>query len=211
MNRNAPRRFYAHHRGTGSGILDRNAAVEAGFDPVVDVTLAGDVVRRHAIVRQVDDHIVPAAPAQLVCVICKRLSDAFDVIQQPDLTAHELGNPNRHRIRAVSRAANIEECLHRQYGINRNTTNPAFLPRLLQMASKVSALESLRVLALPDMRVALWIKLEIEPTLLLQNGRKPRIVAPVRFHNHCIVWLLLPQKLIDGVLLPAWVPVGPQF
>src|SRR6516225_10362062 len=35
--KNAPRRFYAHHRGTGSG-------------PVIDVTLAGDVVRRHAIV-----------------------------------------------------------------------------------------------------------------------------------------------------------------
>src|SRR5262249_25246001 len=49
--KNAPRRFYAHHRGTGSGILDRSATLEAGFDPVVDVTLAGDVVRRHAVVR----------------------------------------------------------------------------------------------------------------------------------------------------------------
>src|SRR5215469_12791563 len=65
--KHAPRSFYAHHRGTGSGILDRSAALEAGFSPVIDVTLAGDVVRRHAIVRQVDDHIVPAAPAQLVC------------------------------------------------------------------------------------------------------------------------------------------------
>src|SRR5215468_9471668 len=49
--KHAPRRFYAHHRGTGFGILDRNAAVEAGFGPVIDVTLAGDIVRRHAIVR----------------------------------------------------------------------------------------------------------------------------------------------------------------
>jgi hypothetical protein len=79
------------------------------------------------------------------------------------------------------------------------------------LASKVSALESLRVLALPDVRVALWIELEIEPTLLLENGWKPRIVASVRFYDHCIVWLLLAQKFIDGVLLPAWVPVGPQF
>src|SRR5262249_22842268 len=38
--KNAPRSFYAHHRGTGSGILDRGAALEAGFNPVVDVTLA---------------------------------------------------------------------------------------------------------------------------------------------------------------------------
>src|SRR5262249_49192895 len=79
------------------------------------------------------------------------------------------------------------------------------------MASKVSAFESLRVLTLPDVRVALWIKLEIEPALFLENGRKPRVVAPVRFHNHGIVWLLLAQKFIDGVLPPAWVPVGPQF
>jgi hypothetical protein len=49
--KNAPRRFYAHHRGTGSGIFDRSTALEAGFGPVVDVTLARDAVRRHAIVR----------------------------------------------------------------------------------------------------------------------------------------------------------------
>src|SRR5215510_15244013 len=79
------------------------------------------------------------------------------------------------------------------------------------MAGKVSAFESLRVLTLPDVRVALWIKLEIQPALLLENGRKPRVVAPVRFHDHRIVWPLLAQKFINGVLLPAWVPVGPQF
>jgi hypothetical protein len=27
-----------------------------------------------------------------------RLADAFDVIEQTYLTAHELGDPNRHRI-----------------------------------------------------------------------------------------------------------------
>src|SRR6516165_12822764 len=54
------------------------------------------------------------------------------------------------------------------------------------MASKVSAFESLRVLTLPVVRVALWIKLEIEPALLLENSWKPRVVAPVRFHNHCL-------------------------
>src|SRR5262249_7620774 len=71
--------------------------------------------------------------------------------------------------------------------------------------------ESLRVFTLPDVWVALWIELEIEPALLLENGWKPRIVAPVRFPNHGIVWLLLPQKFINGVFLPAGVPVGPKF
>ena len=49
--KHSPSRFYAHHRGAGSGILDRGAALEASFGPVVGVTLAGDVVRRHAVVR----------------------------------------------------------------------------------------------------------------------------------------------------------------
>ena len=45
------RRLDAHHRGTGTSILDKSSALEAGFGPVVDVTLAGDVIRRHAVVR----------------------------------------------------------------------------------------------------------------------------------------------------------------
>src|SRR5262249_22442118 len=94
------------------------------------------------VMRQVDDHIFPTAPAQFVCVIRERLSDTFDVIQQSDLAAHELGDPNRHRVRTVPCAANVEERLQRQYGINRNTTKPAFLPRLLQMASKVSVTDA---------------------------------------------------------------------
>src|SRR6516162_9780758 len=81
------------------------------------------------------------------------------------------------------------------------------------MASKVSALESLRVLTLPDVCVALWIELEIEPALLLENGGKPRIVAPVRFHDHRIVWLLLAQEFIDTRRLldysaTSWLRLG---
>jgi hypothetical protein len=49
--KNTPRRFYAHHRGTGTAVPDRRSAFEARFGPVVDVALAGDVVRRHAVVR----------------------------------------------------------------------------------------------------------------------------------------------------------------
>jgi hypothetical protein len=42
-------------------------------------------------------------------------------------------------------------------------TDPALLPRMLQMSSKVGTFESPRVLSLPDMRVALGVELEIEP------------------------------------------------
>jgi hypothetical protein len=32
------------------------------------------------------------------------------------------------------------------------------------------------------------VEVEIEPALLLENGWKPRVVAPVRFHDHRIVF-----------------------
>src|SRR5215472_8634421 len=64
--KHAPRRFYAHHRGTGSGILDRNAALEASFDPVVDVTLAGDVVRRHLKRRLHQSQFLSKTPTQML-------------------------------------------------------------------------------------------------------------------------------------------------
>src|SRR5262249_2908873 len=59
------------------------------------------VVARDTVMRQVDDHIFPTAPAQFVCVIRERLSDTFDVIEQTYLAVHELGDPNRHRVRTV--------------------------------------------------------------------------------------------------------------
>jgi hypothetical protein len=52
--------FDADYRGTGFTVLDGRSALEACLSPVIDVTLAGDVVRRHAIVRQVDDRVVPS-------------------------------------------------------------------------------------------------------------------------------------------------------
>jgi hypothetical protein len=44
-------RLDANHRGAGSGILDGGFTLKSGFGPVVDVALAGDVARRHAVVR----------------------------------------------------------------------------------------------------------------------------------------------------------------
>ena len=95
-----------------------------------------------------DDYIFPAAPAHLVRVIPKRLADAFDVIEQTYLTAHELGNPDRHRIRAVPRSADVEERLHRQNRIDGNMTDPFLLPCQLKRLGEVGALKSPGVVAL---------------------------------------------------------------
>src|SRR5215470_4136221 len=90
-------------------------------------------------------------------------------------------------------------------------TDPSLLPCQLKRLGEVGTLEGGGVVAFPNVPIPLRVDFQVEPALLFEDGRKPRVVAPVRFHNHRIVWLLLPQKFIDGILLPAWVPVGPQF
>src|SRR5262249_26054996 len=102
-------------------------------------------------------------------------SRAHRVQLQSHLAADELRDPDPHRVRTVPRSADVEERLHRQYGINRNMTDPSLLPCQLKRLGEVGTLESPRVLTLPDVRVTLWIKLEIEPALLLKNGWKPRV------------------------------------
>ena len=55
------------------------------------------------------------------------------------------------------------------------------------MAREVGALERLRVVALPDVGVALRIDFKIEPTFLVEDGREPWVVAPVRLNDNGIV------------------------
>jgi hypothetical protein len=95
--------FNPHHCGTSAGILDRRLALEAGFSPVVDVSFPGDVVVRHAIVRQADNRLLPAAPPQLAGIVGKWLPDTFDVIEQSDFAANELTDPDRRGVRAMRR------------------------------------------------------------------------------------------------------------
>jgi hypothetical protein len=49
-----------HHRRTGTAVLDQRRALEAGLGPVIDIALARDVVGCHAVVRQVNDDVLPA-------------------------------------------------------------------------------------------------------------------------------------------------------
>jgi hypothetical protein len=199
--------FDPHHRCTGAGVLDRRRAFEAGLGPVIDIALAGDVVGRHTVVRQMDHCILPTATSQLGGVISQRLTNAFDVIEQPDLAIDELRNPNRHRVGAVPGAADIEDRPDRQHRIDWNVTDPAILPRLLQMSGEICTFESLGVVALPDVRIALGINFEIEAALLIEYAGEPRIVAPIRLNNDSVVRFLGSQEVIDGVALAARIPV----
>ena len=50
-----------------------------------------------------------------------------------------------------------------------------------------------------------------KPTLLIEDGGKPWVVAPVCFDDDRILRLLHPHEIVDGVALAARVPVCPQL
>jgi hypothetical protein len=95
---NAASSFYPHHCRACASVLDRHVTFEASFAPVVNITLAGDVVGGHAVMRQADDGFTPAAPPQLTGVVAKWLADALDIVQQPNFSSDELADPDRRGI-----------------------------------------------------------------------------------------------------------------
>jgi hypothetical protein len=63
LNRGKTRRAASipHHGRASTRILDRLSAFEASLDPVVDIPLAGNIVGRNAVMRQMNNRILPAA------------------------------------------------------------------------------------------------------------------------------------------------------
>ena len=74
------------------------------------------------------------------------------------------------------------------------------------MTSKICSFKSLGVVTLPDVFVPFGIKLQIEPTLLIENIGEPRVITPVRFYDYRVVRLLAAQKVVNGVALATRVP-----
>ena len=72
-----------------------------------------------------------------MCVVRQRLSDALDIIQHTNFATGKLHQPNCHRVRAVPGATDVEECPDRQYWIDRNVTDPALLPRALDLSDAI--------------------------------------------------------------------------
>jgi hypothetical protein len=79
------------------------------------------------------------------------------------------------------------------------------------MFGEVRALEGTGIRTLPDVLIALGIKLEIEPPFFFKLRWKPRIIAPVRFHHDRVVWLPGSQEVIYGVALASGVPARPNL
>jgi hypothetical protein len=107
--------------------------------------------------------------------------------------------------------ANVQKCLYGEYRINRDVADPSLLAGLLEVLGKVGALKSLSVLALPNVSLALWINLKIEPPLFIENIREPGIVPPVGLHDDGVVWLFGPEELVDCVALTSRIPIRAEL
>jgi hypothetical protein len=62
---------------------------------------------------------------------------------------------------------------------------PPFGP--LNLNGSLLAPKELRIIALPDVGAPLRIDFKIEPTFLVEDGRQPWVVAPVRLNDNGIV------------------------
>jgi hypothetical protein len=87
-------------------------------------------------VRQADDRFLPAPTPQLAGIVCERLANALNVVEQPDFAANELADPDRHGIGVMARAADVHERLHWQYRINSDVTDPPWPLRPFSRTSK---------------------------------------------------------------------------
>jgi hypothetical protein len=88
-----PHGLNPHHRRALTLVRDY-MRLKTGIREVVAIPLASDGIRRNAIMRQNAERFVVAAAAKLVDVVRKDLPLPFDVVQNVDLAADPLNNPN---------------------------------------------------------------------------------------------------------------------
>jgi hypothetical protein len=104
-----------------------------------------------------------------------------------------------------TRASNVPKGADRQYWISSHNPDSSFSLGVIQKLCKVSALKGFGIVSFPNVIVAFWIELPINPAFLFQNIGKPRIVAPVGLDTDRI-WWISPHELIDRILLAPRVP-----
>jgi hypothetical protein len=76
---------------------------------MVRVSLAGDVVLVHAVMRQMDERVSISALAQPCDVLAEHLADRLIVIEHPDFLPDPLHDPDREGISGSPRAADVDE------------------------------------------------------------------------------------------------------
>jgi hypothetical protein len=78
-------RLNTHHSRARASVLDWSGAIETGVSPMIHITPAADIVGRYTIMRKVHYCFRPAARPQLTGIITQRLTDTFDVVDEPPI------------------------------------------------------------------------------------------------------------------------------
>lgn len=127
----------------------------------------------------------------------KRLVLSFVIIEQPYLGPDELNYPDRRRVAD----ANIPICLFRHERIVGDLPNPAFLASLRQSAGIISAFDNSDKITFPDVSVLLWPAVKVVGSLLLEDGREPRIVCVINLYDLAPMRRVLAEPLVRGTVL----------
>src|SRR6185312_11367024 len=116
---------------------------------------------------------------------------AFDVVEDADCLTDKLDDPNRARIGLRASSTDVPIEADGQKRIASDFAHTALPSGLCKLPNPVGSLERFGVVAAPNVPVAFGIALKIELALLIEDRWKPRVIAPVGFHDDGIVGLLL--------------------
>src|SRR5581483_3072591 len=141
------------------------------------------------------------------------LTNCLVIVNHADFLANELCSPDRYCVGSSSSAANVEEQAHCHQRIDRDAPYAPSLPRLVDAARIVGAIQDDDVATLPDVLILFGLLPQTIPTLLFEISSEPTIVAPVGSNHggsgrplgptqHHIHWIYLTTRV------PGKPPLG---
>src|SRR3990167_7909204 len=104
----APNRFNPLHRSTGTLIGDDMRLKPCVCD-MIDVSLAGYVICVDSIVLEVAYSLVISSSSKFINVIGEDLPNTFNEVQNSNLPAGPLHDPNSHSVRFGPSSTNVKE------------------------------------------------------------------------------------------------------
>src|SRR3990167_5543190 len=135
---------------------------------MIGVTLASYIVRVNPIVGEVAYSLIISSSSKFINVIGEDLPNTFNEVQNSNLPAGPLHDPNSHSVRFGPSSTNVKEGSVGKQGVGSDTTNSTLGFGLSQDFSKVSAFDS-TVFPFPDMRIVIWVLLQIGETFFFED------------------------------------------
>src|SRR3990167_10928902 len=135
---------------------------------MIGITLAGYIVRVDSVMGQVAYSLVISSSSKFINVIGEDLPNTLNEVQNSNLPAGPLHDPNSHSVRFGPSSTNVKEGAVAKQGVGRDTANAALGFGLSQDTSKVSTFDR-AILAFPNMSIAVRVFLKIGSSFFFKN------------------------------------------